>query len=49
VNRLQSMKWPENKNSPLIRWSSIPEKFVVSQLIKKFPHFMEPEGLLPSS
>jgi hypothetical protein len=22
---------------------------VVSQLIKKFPHFMEPEGLLPSS
>ena len=32
------------------RWSRfLPEKLKVSQLVKKFPHFMEPEVSLPHS
>ena len=34
--------------SPITPWSRVLlEKLIGSQLVKKFPHFMEPQGSLP--
>jgi len=38
-----------NLPSPNITWGRVLEKLIVTQLIKKFPRFMEPRGSLPCS